>query len=159
MFGHGVLMIFAGLFFGLFYLMNLIGGYEVIPDHIVKFNIPGSAEGWRKAHIGPPLNGMMVIAVAVVLPRLDFSEKKARLLGWLVILDGWANVIFYFFGNFAPNRGISFGPNKFGATNIYAVIAFAPAYLFGVLALIALAMIGWRLITQKTNRDRNDQHV
>lgn len=92
---------------------------------------------------------MMVIAVAVVLPRLDFRTARTRLLGWLVMLDGWANVVFYFFGNFAPNRGINFGPNKFGATNIYAVIAFAPAYLFGVLALIALAMIGWRLITQK----------
>ena len=81
MFGHGVLMIFAGLFFGLFYLMNLIGGYEVIPNHIVKFNIPGSAEGWRKAHIGPPLNGMMVIAVAVVLPRLLPGENVHHING------------------------------------------------------------------------------
>jgi hypothetical protein len=159
MYGHGVLMIFCTLLFGVFLWMNLVGGFELVPGYIIHFNIPGTADGWRRAHIGPALNGMMVIAVALVLPRLDFSVQKTRLLGWIVILDGWSNVVFYFFANFAPTRGLSFGSNRFGETNIYGVIALAGAYVFGVLALIALAIIGWRLIRQRADRDETNEQL
>jgi hypothetical protein len=154
MYGHGVLMIFFTLLFGVFLWMNLVGGFELFPGYIIQFNIPGNPEGWARAHVGPALNGMMVIAIALVLPRLDIAEQKARLLGWIIILDGWSNVVFYFFSNFAPTRGLSFGSNRFGETNVFGVIALAGAYLFGVLALIALAIIGWRLIKQKTADDQ-----
>lgn len=157
MYGHGVLMIFFTLVFGVFLWMNLVGGFELVPGYIIQFHIPGTPEGWAKAHVGPALNGMMVIAVALVLPRLDFPTQKAKRLGWIVILDGWSNVVFYFFANFAPTRGLSFGSNHFGQTNIYGVIALAGAYLFGVLALFALAIIGWRLITQKTTVDDDEK--
>jgi hypothetical protein len=153
MYGHGVLMIFFTLLFGVFLWMNLVGGFELYPGYIIKFHIPGTPEGWAKAHVGPALNGMMVIAVALVLTRLDFPEKKSKVLGWIVILDGWSNVVFYFFANFAPTRGLSFGSNRFGHTNIYGMIALSGAYLFGVLALGALAIIGLRLIRQKTDHD------
>lgn len=96
------------------------------------------------------LNGLMVIGVAVVIPKLAFTEANAKLLGWLIVADGWANVIFYLFGNFAPNRGLSFGPNHFGEASLYGVIALGPAYLFGVIAVGVLSIIGWRAITQKT---------
>jgi hypothetical protein len=159
MFGHGVLMIFFTLVFGLFLWMNLVGGFEIVPTYIVHFNIPGTPAGWAKAHVGPALNGMMVIAVAVVLPNIDFSPQTAKRLGWIVVGDGWSNVIFYFFANFAPSRGLSFGSNRLGATNIFGMIALAPAYVFGVLALGALAVIGWRAITQKSVDDQLGEEV
>lgn len=140
--GHGVLMIFSTLLFGVFYWMNLVGGFEIIPGYIVEFNVPGTAEGWRKAHTGPALNGMMVIAVAFVLPMLKFTEAKAKILGYIIVLDGWGNVCFYFFGNFASNRALSFGDSRLGEGNIYSVLGLAPAYFFGVLALGALFIIG-----------------
>ncbi|ELB93553.1 hypothetical protein R1X32_00360 (plasmid) [Rhodococcus opacus] len=154
MYGHGVLMIFSTLVFGLFLWMNLVGGFEIVPGYIIHFNIPGSPEGWAKAHMGPALNGMMVIAVAVVLPRLAFPLKTAKRLGYIVVLDGWSNVCFYFFGNFAPSRGLSFGSNRLGETNIFGIIALAPAYIFGVLALGALAIIGWKALRQNAAEDR-----
>ena len=159
MYGHGVLMIFFTLVFGVFLWMNLVGGFELFPGYIIQFHIPGTPEGWARAHVGPALYGMMVIAVALVLPRLDFPVQKTKLLGWIIILDGWSNVVFYFFANFAPTRGLSFGSNRFGQTNVYGVIALAGAYLFGVLALIALAIIGWRLITQKTTTEKADDEL
>jgi hypothetical protein len=144
--GHGILMIFTTLLFGLGLWMNLVGGFELIPGYILQFNVPGTPAGWARAHVGPALNGMMVIAVAVVLPGLRFPEKTAQRLGWIVVADGWANVVFYLFSNFTPNRGLSFGPNKFGPADIFSVIALAPAYLFGVLAMGALFMIGMRAL-------------
>ncbi len=140
--GHGVLMIFSTLLFGVFLWMNLVGGFEIIPGYILHFNIPGTPEGWAKAHTGPAMNGMMVIAVAFVLPLLDFTEKTAARLGWIIVLEGWGNVCFYFFGNFSGNRGLSFGDSRLGPGDIFSTLALAPAYLFGALALIALFIIG-----------------
>lgn len=142
--GHGILMIFCTLLFGVGLWMHLVGGFEIVPGYILHFNVPGTPEGWAKAHAGPALNGMMVIAVAFVLPLLDFSEKAATRLGYIIVLDGWSNVGFYFFGNFTPNRGLSFGDNKYGAGDIFSSLALGPAYLFGVLALVALFIIGMR---------------
>lgn len=144
--GHGILMILCTLLFGLGLWMNLLGGFEIYPGKLIRFDVPGTAEGWARAHIGPALNGMMVIAVAFVLPQLEFSEVMARRLGWIVVGDGWANVIFYFFSNFSANRGLSFGDNTFGAGGLFSAIALAPAYLFGVLAIGALFMIGWQAL-------------
>ncbi|MBA9945189.1 MULTISPECIES: styrene-oxide isomerase StyC [Burkholderia] len=144
--GHGVLMIFCTLLFGLGLWMRLLGGFELFPGYMLHFNVPGTPEGWARAHVGPALNGMMVIAVAFVLPALNFSEKVGTLLGWIIVGDGWSNVIFYFFANLASNRGLSFGGNRFGPGDIFGVIALAPAYLFGVLAMVALLIIGWRAV-------------
>ena len=88
---------------------------------------------------------MMVIAVAFVLPMLDFTEKNAARLGWIIVADGWSNVGFYFRGNFTPNRGLSFGDNRFGASDIFSALEPGPTYFFGALALITLAIIGLKL--------------
>lgn len=155
--GHGILMIFCTLLFGVGLWMNLVGGFEIIPGYILQFNVPGTPEGWARAHAGPALNGMMVIAVAFVLPVLDFSEAKARLLGWIVVLDGWSNVGFYLFSNFSPNRGLTFGANKFGAGDIFSFLALAPAYLFGVLALGALFVIGRQALKSGASAKKAEQ--
>lgn len=140
--GHGILMIFFTLLFGVGLWMNLVGGFEIVPGYIIHFNLPGTPEGWARAHVGPALNGMMVIAVAFVIPMVNISEKAATRLGWIIVADGWANVGFYLFSNFSPNRGLSFGPNHFGPGDIFSWLALGPAYLFGVLAMIALLIIG-----------------
>lgn len=147
MIGNGTLMIFAALVGGLGLWMFILGGFEVIPGYIISFQLPGSEGGWQRAHTGPVMNGLMVIAIAFSLPLLDFTYKSAARLGWIIVLDGWSNVGFYFFSNFSPNRGLAFGSSKLGASNIFSFLALAPAYLFGVLAMIALIIIGLRAIS------------
>ncbi len=73
---------------------------------------------------------------------LEFSAKAAARLGWIIVADGWANVGFYLVGNFTPNRGLSFGDNRYGEGDLFSALALGPAYLFGGLAMIALFMIG-----------------
>src|ERR1700744_3709109 len=101
--GHGLLQIFCTLLFGVGYWAKLVGGFEVVPGKIAKFDLPGTEEGWKRAHTGPAMNGLMVIGTAASLPYVDLDTKTAKRLSWLVALDGWSNVIFYFFGNFAPS--------------------------------------------------------
>lgn len=149
MLGNGVLMIFAALVGGLGLWMFLIGGLiPILPGVHWDFQLPGTAEGWARAHTGPVMNGLMVIAVAFILPLLSFTPKWARIWGLIVVLDGWSNTGFYFFGNFAPNRGLNFTANRFGEANVFSVLALAPAYLFGVLVMIALFAIGWQALKE-----------
>jgi styrene-oxide isomerase len=149
MLGNGILMIFAALVGGLGLWMFLIGGLiPILPGVDWSFQLPGSAEGWARAHTGPVMNGLMVIAVAFCLPLLSFTPKWSRIWGLIVVLDGWSNTGFYFFGNFAPNRGLNFTANRFGEANIFSFLALAPAYLFGVLVMVALFAIGWQALKE-----------
>ena len=151
MVGHGALMIFMALVGGLGLWIFLLGGFEIIPGHILNINLPGSEAGWQRAHTGPVMNGLMVIGVGFILPLLDLSVTTARRLGWIILLDGWSNTGFYFFGNFAPNRGLAFGSSRVGPSDVFSFLALAPAYLFGVLAMVALCIIGFTAIRQARN--------
>jgi styrene-oxide isomerase len=148
MVGHGSLMIFMALVGGLGLWIFLLGGFEIIPGTIINIHLPGSEAGWQRAHTGPVMNGLMVIGIAFILPLLDFSTRAAKRLGWIILLDGWSNVGFYFFGNLSPNRGLAFGESRMGASDIFSFLALAPAYLFGVLAMGALLVIGFAAIRQ-----------
>ena len=149
MFGNGILMIFAALLGGLGLWITLLGGVEIYPGHIIDLHLPGSVEGWQKAHSGPILNGLMVIAVAWGLPLAGLTGKTSRLAGWIVILDGWSNTAFYILSNFSPNRGLAFGDSRLGPADIFSCLALAPAYVFGVLTMVALAVIGWQAIRKR----------
>lgn len=151
--GHGVLMIFSALVGGVGLWMFLLGGFEIIPGVFIEFQLPGSERGWTATHTGPVMNGLMVIAVAFVMPHLDFSQKWGRVWGWIVLLDGWSNVCFYLFSNFSPNRGLAFGTTPvLGAADIFSFLALFPAYLFGVLNMVALIAIGRQAILMARKR-------
>ena len=83
MMGNGAFMIFAALVGGLGLWIYLLGGFELIPGYVLQFQLPGSPDGWKRAHIGPVMNGLMVIAIAFGLPLLNISERTARILGWI----------------------------------------------------------------------------
>lgn len=146
MMGHGILMILSTLIFGVGLWISLVGGFEIYPGYIFEIDLPGTPEGWARSHVGPALNGLMVFVAALSLKYLSFSEKKITILAWIVILEGWSNIIFYFFSNFSQNRGLTFGDNIFGSGDVISFIALAPAYLFGVLAIFALFIMGINLL-------------
>ena len=80
MLGNGVLMIFMALVGGLGLWMYLLGGIFPLPGIDWKFQLPGSAEGWARAHTGPVMNGLMVIAVAFILPLLSFTANRSSMV-------------------------------------------------------------------------------
>ncbi len=142
MIGHSMLIMFVTLVAGLGLWMSLLGGFELIPGTIIHFQLPGTPEGWARAHRGTPLNSLMVLGVALFLSKLGLSETVQKRIGWIIICTGWANTVFYFASNFAPNRGLSFGTNAFGPGDFAAFVALAPAYLFGVLSMGATLYLG-----------------
>ncbi|HEY9829803.1 MAG TPA: hypothetical protein V6D26_04435 [Stenomitos sp.] len=155
MIAHGILVMFMSLVAGLGLWMSLVGGFELIPGQIIEFGVPGTPEGWARAHRGTPMNGMMVLAFAAVLPLLNLDKAKMKLFGWIVILTAWSNTAFYFFSNFSQNRGLTFGSNSFGPGDINSFLALAPAYLFGVISMFAFIWVAFRLLGLSKGDSKN----
>lgn len=144
--GHGAWMLLSSLVGGLGLWCFIIGGFEIIPGFIVKFSLPGSEHGWVRCHTGPVANALMVMGTGLAIPHLELPDGLAEKLGWIVMMDGWSNVAFYFFGNISPNRGLAFGTSRLGPSNIFSILALGPAYFFGVLAMGAFAVLGYHAL-------------
>jgi styrene-oxide isomerase len=146
MVGHGALMILAGLIGGLFLNAFLVGGYEAA-GKIVPSELRGTEHTWQNTHTGPLLNGLMVICLGLGLPFVGLKDKFARIVATLVVLDGWANVGFYFFAVFAENRALAFIDSRMGHVDVFSWLARGPAVLFGTLLMIALVVIGFKALS------------
>ncbi|MDD3444564.1 MAG: hypothetical protein PHS60_04090 [Zavarzinia sp.] len=149
MVAHGVLLLFFALLAGVGLWIKLVGGFEFIPGTITRFDIPGTVEGWAKAHRGTPMNALMVIAIALVLPYLGFSRKVQGWLAVIMVGAGWANTIFYYFANFSDNRGVTFGANDFGPGSLSSFIALFPAAVFGLASMAATLYMAWKILQSK----------
>ncbi|PWR17540.1 hypothetical protein DKG74_21070 [Zavarzinia aquatilis] len=149
MVAHGVLLMFFALLAGLGLWVKLVGGFEFIPGTITAFDIPGTADGWAKAHRGTPMNALMVMAFALVLPYLGFSRKAQTWIAVIIVGAGWANTIFYYFANFSDNRGLTYGDNAFGPGTLSSFIALFPAAVFGAASMAATLYMAWKILQSK----------
>jgi hypothetical protein len=79
-------------------------------------------------------------AVALALPRLELEGRRLAWVGYGLIATAWGNACFYVFSNFAPNRGLTVGANRFGESSLTGLLAVVPALTAAVLVLIALTI-------------------
>jgi hypothetical protein len=141
MIGHAALILLLAMCAGVGLLMSLVGGLEIWPGHVLDMAVPGSTSGWVRTHVGGILNALLIMVVALLLPGLGFSQRSAGRIGVFMVGTGWANTLFYWAAMWAPNRALTFGDNRLGASNLAAVIGLAPALLFVVLSMVAVGMI------------------
>ena len=52
MIAHAMLIMLMTLVAGLGLWMSLLGGFELVPGYMLNFQLPGSPEGWARAHRG-----------------------------------------------------------------------------------------------------------
>jgi hypothetical protein len=145
--GHAALMLFVAMLAGAGLLMSVLGGLELWPGRILPIDVPSNPAGWVRTHVGGILNAMLVMLIALLLPGLGFAERSARRVGLFMVGTGWANTLFYWAAMWAPNRALSFGDNRLGASNSAAALGLAPALVFVLLSLVAVAMVArqaWR---------------
>ena len=74
----------------------------------------GTEAGWVRAHSGGTMNGLLVVVVALALPKLNLSETARRWMIWGLIYVAWSFTVFYWFGNASSNRGLSLGTSALG---------------------------------------------
>ena len=141
MIAHGAAVTFIGMLAGLGLLMSLLGGLELIPGTITEFAIPGPTDAWVRAHVGGILNGLLTLVVAIVMSGIGVVDAAAKRIYWMIVGSAWAFTVFYWAALFAPNRALSIGDNRWGESNLAAIIGFVPALAFTVFDLIAVFML------------------
>ena len=96
------------------------------PGEIAQFSVYGTTDGWVRAHSGGITNGMLVVIVALALPKLELSERMNAFFAWGLIYVAWSFTVFYWVGNAAANRSLTMGDNPLGGADWLSVIGFLP---------------------------------
>jgi hypothetical protein len=140
---HAMLVLIIGLVAGVMLIFSLLEAVTLWPLPAWEVDVGGSTRGWQAAHVGGILNGVMIAGAALMMRALDMSGRRAFWTGWGMIITGWANTLFYWFGNFSENRGLSVAETPFGPGDIPGAIAFlggGTGMVFTFVAATCLAM-------------------
>lgn len=133
----GLLAMLVSLLAGFGLLFALLGGLSLSPlPVIIEMAIPGSVSGWRVLHLGMMTNGLMAIALGLVLRQVAVAPATAHRIALGTTIAVWGNFAFYLFGMMAPNRGLTLAGNSFGPASLAGALAFVPA-LIGAFTLLA----------------------
>jgi len=139
--GHGALILFIGLVAGIMLTFAMLQGVKIWPILDIPMEIPGSIGGWKAAHVGGLMNGIMLMVVALCLSKVSMSAASSRFMFYALVLTGWGNTVFYWFGNFSLNKGLSVGATPYGEGDVYGAIAFISAGSVMLLTLVASLML------------------
>lgn len=150
MIGNGLLVILVGMLAGFMLMFKLLGGLEVWPGHIIPIPTYGTAEGWVRAHSGGTMNGLLVVVVALALPKLALGESMQKWTAWGFIYVAWSFTFFYWVGNAAGNRALSMGDSPLGESDLLSVIGFLPG-LPSVVIVVWLLWVGARSVLAARN--------
>lgn len=138
MLGNGLLVVLVAMLAGFMLMFDLIGGIEVWPGKIIAFDVYGTSEGWVRAHSGGTMNGLLVIAVALALPKLNLAARAQAWTAWGLVYVAWSFTVFYWLGNAAGNRGLTMGDSRLGESDLVSVIAFLPGLPSVVIVVVVL---------------------
>jgi len=142
MLGHGLFVILISMLAGFMLMFGLVGGFEIWPGHVWEFSVYGTTQGWVRAHSGGLTNGLLVMAVAFALPKINVQGGKEKLLAYGFIYVAWSFTVFYWLGNAAANRSLTFGDNQMGESSLISILGFLPGLpsVFLVLVLLGIAV-------------------
>lgn len=140
--GHGALLIFTGGVIGFAFLFFLIGRVELWPiPWSIEYQLPGTYDAWRMAHMEAIVNGALLWIVAAALHLLPFSDVGRRRFGTCMIVVAWTIVVASCLDPlFENSRGLAFGAPF---TNNIAFFLF---YIGVPLVMIVMAAVAYRAL-------------
>lgn len=141
--GHGALVLLLGFVIGFGFLFFLIGEISLwpIPGRIA-YQLPGTYDAWRMAHMEGITNGFGLWIVALVLPLIPLSEVLRLRITWGMIVVAWTIVLAAAIDPIFPEaRGLAFGTN---APNTIAFLLFYVGIVtvIWVVAVVAVKSLG-----------------
>lgn len=144
MIGNGMLVILVAMLAGFMLMFNLIGGIEIWPGQIIEIPMYGTEAGWVRAHSGGVTNGLLVLAVALCLPKLNLSARMQKWSAYGFIYVAWSFTVFYWLGNASSNRALTMGESALGEPDLIGLIGFLPGLpsVFIVVFLLFIAAKG-----------------
>jgi hypothetical protein len=92
--GHGALVLLFAFVLGFGFLFFLIGEIALWPiPGSIDYQLPGTYDAWRMAHMEGITNGFGLWLLAAVLPLLNLSVKTSRRIAIGMIITAWTIVI------------------------------------------------------------------
>jgi hypothetical protein len=143
MIAHGALVFLVGLMAGFPFAFFELGRITLWPiPGAISVSLPGDVRGWRMAHMEGILNGLTLIAVAAVMPKLRLSRRQRATVGWLLIVTAWGNAVASVIGPLSGGRGLEFGGG----------VANSVMYLLFVAAVVAVIIAMWSVFVGAVRR-------
>ena len=135
---NGALVFLLGMVAGFPFAFVILGKIVLwpIPGSLV-WTLPGDVRAWRMAHLEGILNGLTLIAVAAVAPRLRLGDRAQRWLAWSLIVTAWGNIIASLIGPTFGGRGLELTERT--ANNVMYVL-----FVIAIVAiLLAMTLVAW----------------
>ncbi len=118
--GHGALVLLLGFVLGFGFLFFLLGEIALWPiPGKIAYQLPGTYDAWRMAHLEGILNGFGLWLLAAILPVIHVSGKTAYRLAIAMSVVAWTIVIASIFDPLFPDaRGLAYSSDPNLATNV-----------------------------------------
>jgi hypothetical protein len=133
--GHGALVLLVAFVIGFGFLFFLIGEVRLWPiPGVIDYQLPGTYDAWRMAHMEGITNGFGLWLLAAVLPLLNLSAKTSKRIAVGMIITAWTIVIASTFDPLFPNaRGLALTSES----NLMSDVAFL-LFVIGIGIVIAI---------------------
>ena len=133
--GHGALVLLVAFVIGFGFLFFLIGEVRLWPiPGVIDYQLPGTYDAWRMAHMEGITNGFGLWLLAAVLPLLNLSAKTSKRIAIGMIITAWTIVIASTFDPLFPNaRGLALTSDS----NLMSDVAFL-LFVIGIGIVIAI---------------------
>jgi uncharacterized membrane protein YhaH (DUF805 family) len=147
--GHGALVLLWGFVVGFGFLFFLLGEITLWPiPGSVAYQMPGTYDAWRMAHLEGILNGFGLWIVALVLPLVPLESRGRRRLTYAMIVVAWTIVVASTVDPLFPNgRGLKIVAN---VPNTVAFFLFYVGIVLVFAVVIAIALKTLRPTARRT---------
>lgn len=138
--GHGALVLLWAFVVGFGFLFFLIGSIQLWPfPGVIEYQLPGTYDAWRMAHMEGITNGFGLWLFAAVLPALRFSAKTTRRVSMGMIVTAWTIVVASTFDPLFPEaRGLALTADT-GLLNDIAFLLFVVGIVIVIAIMIKIA--------------------
>ena len=136
--GNGALVLLVGFVIGFGFLFFLIGEIRLWPiPGAIAYQLPGTYDAWRMAHMEGIANGLLLWILAAVLPAMASFIKRIYRVAVAMVVAAWTIVIASSLDPLFPEaRGLSFTAD----TNLANDVAFFLFYI-GIVAACAVVVV------------------
>lgn len=92
--GHGALLLFIGGVMGFGFLFFLMGEVSLWPiPGKIDYQMPGTYDAWRMAHMEGIVNGMFLWLAAAILHLVPLADKGTKWLTYGLLATCWSIVL------------------------------------------------------------------
>ena len=136
---HGALVLLMGFILGFAFLFFLTGEISLWPiPGKIDYQLPGTYDAWRMAHMECITNGIMLWVLAALLPALSSIFKSLKWLAYMAAVISWTIVLASSIDPLFPEaRGLLFNSETNGANDI-AFFLFYPGVALSFVLVIAI---------------------